>query len=238
MALRSRAACRDAREWANVVVGAHNCVASLGLLVLFFAGAAVLPASAQSATPQTPRPASSVGPTAPRPLPPAWRRPLGSDLPLQPGRIPDWPQTPCFTKMGRSTVRTDSWTINFGFIVSDSFTLPGGAIVKDFDIWVWELPGDTVSTIEWSITSQENGGMIFGSGTASVSDSFLSTNGFGYNIPRSTNHFRSQRSFAAATSGSTYRMPQCPQATQSIGMRTAALAATQSAVLRMPRRTR
>ena len=39
--------------------------------------------------------------------------------------------------------------------------------------------------MDWSITTQENGGTILGSGTASghyVLDKFLSTNQYGYNI--------------------------------------------------------
>src|SRR5271165_6183023 len=185
MALLSRAVCRYARESAKLVVGSRNCVASLLLLVLFSAAGAVSPASAQNAVPPTALQTSPTGLAAPHHVSPAGGRSTGSTRPTVPSRKRGAPDVVLYEN-GPVNGTTDSWTINFGFIVSDSFTLSGGAIVKDFDIWVWELPGDSVSTVEWSITSQENGGMIFGSGTASVSDSFLSTNGFGYNIDQLT----------------------------------------------------
>ena len=54
---------------------------------------------------------------------------------------------------------------------------------------VWEFPGDTLSSVDWSITSGENGGTVFGSGTASggnLTDNFISTNQYGYNIDKIT----------------------------------------------------
>ena len=78
----------------------------------------------------------------------------------------------------------DAWTINFGYIVSDTY-IAGGLRVTDFAFGVWEFPGDTMSSVGWSITSGENGGTVFGSGVASgssLSDRFISTNHYGYNI--------------------------------------------------------
>ena len=79
---------------------------------------------------------------------------------------------------------TDAWTINFGYIVSDSY-ISDGSSVTGFMFGVWEFPGDTLSSVDWSITSQENGGQTFGSGTASganLTDKFISTNQYGYDI--------------------------------------------------------
>jgi len=79
---------------------------------------------------------------------------------------------------------TDAWTINFGYIVSDTFT-SNGSPVTGFSAGVWEFPGDTVTALDWSITSGENSGTVFGSGTASggnISDKFISSNQYGYNI--------------------------------------------------------
>jgi hypothetical protein len=81
---------------------------------------------------------------------------------------------------------TDAWTINFGYIVSDSF-VAGTTTIGGFDFGVWEFPGDTLSSVQWSITSGENSGTVFGSGTASganLSDKFISTNQFGYDIDK------------------------------------------------------
>ena len=70
-----------------------------------------------------------------------------------------------------------AWAINFGHTVSNSFTLSGASTVTGFSFGVWVFPGDVPLTIDWSITSAEFGGTTFGSGTASVSASFLWTNG-------------------------------------------------------------
>ncbi len=79
----------------------------------------------------------------------------------------------------------DAWTINFGYIVSDTFTLLSNSTVGGFDFGVWEFPGDTLTSVDWSFTSMENGGTPYASGTASgknLTDKFVSSNQYGYNI--------------------------------------------------------
>jgi PEP-CTERM motif len=79
----------------------------------------------------------------------------------------------------------DAWTINFGFIVSDTYIAEGSSNVTGFSFGAWEFPADTLISVQWSITSGENSGTVFGSGTASgasVTDKYISTNQFGYNI--------------------------------------------------------
>jgi len=84
---------------------------------------------------------------------------------------------------------TDAWTINFGYIVSDSYIAQGNS-VSGFSAGVWEFPGDTMSAVDWSITLNENGGTVFGSGTATtgggaggkLTDTYISSNQYGYNI--------------------------------------------------------
>jgi len=78
----------------------------------------------------------------------------------------------------------DAWTINFGYVVSDTFHVTSAATVEGFDIYVWEFPGDKTLTVDWSITSEEFGGTTYGSGTASVADQFISANQYGYNIDK------------------------------------------------------
>jgi hypothetical protein len=75
----------------------------------------------------------------------------------------------------------DAWTINFGFIVSDTFEADSSQVVG-FMFGAREFPGDSLLTVDWSITSGENGGQVLGSGTANVTDQFISTNSFGYDI--------------------------------------------------------
>jgi hypothetical protein len=81
---------------------------------------------------------------------------------------------------------TNAWTINFGYVVSDTFTVPGYSdYVTGFQFGVWEYPGDSLGSVDWSITTAENGGTVIGSGTASppyLTDTFLSTNSYGYDI--------------------------------------------------------
>ena len=82
---------------------------------------------------------------------------------------------------------TDAWTINFGYIVSDTFTLTQYNTVMGFDLGVWEFPGDVLISLDWSITSGPNSGTVYGSGTVSgnnLTDIFISTNQYGYNIDK------------------------------------------------------
>ena len=79
----------------------------------------------------------------------------------------------------------DAWTINYGYVVSDTFVVYGGFQFYGFQLGVWEFPGDTLTSLDWSVTTQENGGTVLGSGTASgknVIDKFVSSNQYGYNI--------------------------------------------------------
>jgi hypothetical protein len=83
---------------------------------------------------------------------------------------------------------TDAWTINFGYIVSDTF-VPDAGSVTGLMFGVWEYPGDVLTSVDWSITSQENGGTLYGSGTVSgknLTDQFISTNQYGFDIDKIT----------------------------------------------------
>ena len=110
--------------------------------------------------------------------------------------IPAWAQY----DNGPINGTTDAWTINFGYIVSDTFT--AGSSTTGFQFGTWEFPGDTLSSVDWSITTQENGGNTLASGTASganLTDKFISTNQYGYDID-----LISVTASAALTSGSSY----------------------------------
>jgi hypothetical protein len=83
---------------------------------------------------------------------------------------------------------TDAWTINFGYIVSDTF-VADGSTVTGFMIGDWEYPGDTLTLLNWSITSGENSGTTYGDGTASgsnLTDKLISTNQYGFDIDKIT----------------------------------------------------
>jgi len=96
----------------------------------------------------------------------------------------------------------DAYTINFGYIVSDTF-VAGGSSVNGFSFGTFQFPGDIMLSVDWSITSGENGGTVYGSGTASgnnLTDKFLSENQFGYYI----NEITVTGLNASVTSGTTY----------------------------------
>ena len=79
----------------------------------------------------------------------------------------------------------DAWTINFGFVLGDSFTLLNNSTVGGFNFGVWLSSGDVLTSVDWSITSMPVGGTVYGSGTASgknLTDQFISVNQYGYDI--------------------------------------------------------
>jgi hypothetical protein len=96
----------------------------------------------------------------------------------------------------------DAFTISFGYIVSDTF-VAGGSSVSGFSFGTFQFSGDIMLSVDWSITSGEDGGTVFGSGTASgnnLTDKFVSINQFGYDI----NLITVTGLNASVTSGNTY----------------------------------
>jgi uncharacterized repeat protein (TIGR03803 family) len=80
---------------------------------------------------------------------------------------------------GPTNGTTDAWTINFGFVTSDSF--PGGAITSaTFAMWLTE--GDTLETVQLSITSGENGGTSYFNQTVTFTQSDCSANQYSYDV--------------------------------------------------------
>ena len=143
---------------------------------------AVVPTWAQNAVPPTAREAASIPAFASRLHPPATQA-TKSPAPARNRSGPASPQDQLIYENGPVNGTTDAWTINFGYVVSDTFA-PNGSTVSGFDIWVWEFPGDVMTSVDWSITDSPNGGTVYGSGTANVSDQFISTNQYGYNIDK------------------------------------------------------
>ena len=97
---------------------------------------------------------------------------------------------------------TGAWAINFGYIVSDTF-VADGSLVTGFEFGFWEDPGNHLTSVQWSVTSGENSGTVYGSGTASganLDDKFVSTSQFGFAIDEVTVSGLN----VATTSGKTY----------------------------------
>jgi uncharacterized repeat protein (TIGR03803 family) len=76
----------------------------------------------------------------------------------------------------------DAWTINFGFVVSDSFTAGQATNVNGMTFGAWLFPGDVLESVEISITSQPNGGISYFDQTVSFNGSNCFGNQVGYNV--------------------------------------------------------
>ena len=85
---------------------------------------------------------------------------------------------------GPTNGNTDAWTINFGFIVSDSFNVTQGnnTSVTGMSFAAWMAPGDVLDSAEVSITSSENGGTSYFDQTVNFTQSGCIGNEYGYNV--------------------------------------------------------
>ena len=112
-----------------------------------------------------------------------------------------------------------AWTINFGFVVSDEFSVQSSAPITQANFAMWLFPGDTLETAELSITSLPDGGTTYFDQTVNFSQTGCTPNQFGYNVCTESTFFTAPRLMAAPT-GSTCRTPRFPAVTQSTGTRT------------------
>ena len=92
------------------------------------------------------------------------------------------------------------WTINFGYQVSNSFTLTQTSTLTGVQFGAWLSPGDTITAVDWAISTQPtgdgtgdgntipgSGGPAIASGTASTTPTlFLASNVFGYQLDEVT----------------------------------------------------
>ena len=76
----------------------------------------------------------------------------------------------------------DGWTINFGFAVSDTFTLTSASTVTGVNFYTFALPGDFLENAEVAITSSEFGGTTYSDQVVNFTPSNCSSNQYGYNI--------------------------------------------------------
>ena len=82
----------------------------------------------------------------------------------------------------------DAFTINYGYTVSDSFSLASNSTITDVNFWTWNYPGDIPLTVDWAITSDPLGGTTFasGSGTSLTNSLVINPNQYGYDIFQNT----------------------------------------------------
>ena len=86
---------------------------------------------------------------------------------------------------------TDAWTINFGFVVSNTFEVPNGGdvAVRGLAFGAWLFPGDVLQSAEVSVTDSEFGGDTFFDGVVNFSQSGCIGNQYGYNVCTETGSF-------------------------------------------------
>ncbi|MGA2369195.1 MAG: hypothetical protein ACLPPV_08085 [Candidatus Korobacteraceae bacterium] len=164
---------------------------SLAIIAALLMAVAMVPAWAQNSVPPTavqaakmPQFASKLAHPVKRPGPPispALARARMHRGPLQDNDIYD---------NGPINGNTDAWTINFGFVVSDTFTVPsGGDTITGGTFGLWLFSGDTLSTAELSITAGENGGTSYFDQTVNFTMGTCTVNQYGYNICSVTTSF-------------------------------------------------
>jgi len=85
---------------------------------------------------------------------------------------------------------TDAWTINFGFVVSDTFTIStGSSTVTGFSFGVWLSPGDVVQSVGLSLTQEEDSGTVFFNQQVNVTQSGCFLNSYDYDVCTETATF-------------------------------------------------
>ena len=95
--------------------------------------------------------------------------------------LPSWAQLSWAN--GPSNGNVDAWAVDAGSVVSDSFTLTGsGATITGANFAMWLLPGDSVSSAELSITSEENGGVTYFDQMLSFTQGSCTMNAHGFNV--------------------------------------------------------
>jgi hypothetical protein len=80
----------------------------------------------------------------------------------------------------------NAWTINFGFAVSDSFTVGAGINnLTSVTVGIWAFPGDSLANVNWLIGTSFFGADV-SSGVSNSTNVFQYTNGFGFDLYEST----------------------------------------------------
>ena len=121
---------------------------SASLAALMLTALFVLPLAGQTAPSHKAPPAHNAGRSQ------GLASPDGAGLPPPSGQL--------IYENGPINGNVDTWEINFGFVVSDTFTVVNnGTTVTELSFGAWLTPGDTLTSVEVSITSGENGGTSY-----------------------------------------------------------------------------
>ncbi len=155
-----------------------------GVIALLITSAA-LPMPAQNSVPPTAVQAARTPEFAKRLARPDHRPASPPNQPLaRPGSRGGPPQGGVLYDNGPINGTTDAWTINFGFIVSETFTVTGSSSgpVTGMSFGAWLFPNDTLGFAEVSITSEPNGGTSYFDQTLNFTQSDCAVNQYGYDV--------------------------------------------------------
>ena len=94
---------------------------------------------------------------------------------------------------------TDAWTINFGFVVSDTLPISNNGTINGLTFGAWLFEGDVLQTVEVSITSAEFGGTTYFDQVVSFTQSGCSANQYGFNVCTETSGNFTGPNLAAGT---------------------------------------
>jgi len=85
---------------------------------------------------------------------------------------------------------TDAWTINFGFVVTNSFTIStGDSAIGGLAFGVWLSPGDVLESAEVSMTSEPFGGTTYFDQVVNFTQSGCFLNNYSFDVCTETGTF-------------------------------------------------
>ena len=94
---------------------------------------------------------------------------------------------------------TDAWGINFGSVISDSIILSSNSSINGMNFGAWLYPGDTLISVDVSVTSEPNGGTFYFEQTVNFSQAGCVANQFAFNVCTASSTDLSQFNLAAGT---------------------------------------
>ena len=170
---------------ANPLISVFRTILLVGVTALLITWAGP-PLSAQSAVPPTAVQAAKTPQFAKRLAHPANRSASPKPVPARQASHRAPGQGTYMYENGPINGNIDAWVINFGFIVSDTFTIPtndGQTTITGMSFAAWLFPGDTLTSAELSITSEPNGGTSYFDQTVSfIQQGSCSVNNYGFNV--------------------------------------------------------
>jgi len=75
----------------------------------------------------------------------------------------------------------NAWTINYGYAVTDSFTVSSPSTMTNDGIASWMISGDLMTGVDWSVGTSPFASNL-GFGASSTTDYYIWTNDYGYDV--------------------------------------------------------